>query len=664
LAIKLEHIELAHQLKGLKAAVSSPAVETFERLSNLSDDILCVVETNEGRFQVINNAFKKVCGYTKDELLEHPFLNFIHPEDQAAAKDAVKQIADKKPVVYFEIRYRHKDGSYKWLSWTFMPVPNEDLAYAAARDITRHKQAENTLRLAEKKYHTLVESIPAVIYTAIINETNTTKYISPQIKSMLGFTPDDYKANPDIWRWQLHPEDSKRVLNEIAQSHQSNEPLDSEYRMLTRHKNVIWVHDKAEVLRDEAGNPLLLQGVMVDITERKRVELELDRANQTLLLLSKVNEILIHADNEERLLDDVCQYIMETGNYSLAWVGYAEQDTSKSVKLVALAGVDAGYIKALNISWADTEWDSEPIGTAIRTGQTCIARDIQPDRSAPWKTKALEHGFHSSIALPIIVESKTIGALNIYASESDVFGKQETELLNELAGDLAYGITTLRAGASRKRAEEDIRIDLEEKEALLKEIHNQVKSNLQIISNLLSLQVRAAKGEKFKASLRDSQQRIKTMAMVHKALYQSNNLAYLSAPQFFKNIIHEVTSLFLPDKKRISLHTYVEDVALNLDQAIPAGLILNELLTNALKYAFPPEQSGAIIISLRQQQENRLEMCVTDNGIGLPKDLHWEQPHTLGLALVLTLTKKLHGEITAGKNHGTHFQITFDKAIS
>ena len=151
--------------------------------------------------------------------------------------------------------------------------------------------------------------------------------------------------------------------------------------------------------------------------------------------------------------------------------------------------------------------------------------------------------------------------------------------------------------------------------------------------------------------------------MVHGALYRSENIACLSAPQFFKYVIREVTGLFPPDKKRISLHTYVEDVALNLDQAIPAGLILNELLTNALKYAFPPGQSGTIIVSLRQQQENRLEMCVTDDGVGLPKDLNWEQPHTIGLALVLALTKKLHGEVIAGKNHGTCFQITFDRVI-
>jgi len=663
LAIKLEYGELAYQVKGVKAAASSPAIETFERLSNLSDDILCVLEVSEGRFQVINNAFQEMFGYTKDELLEHPFLNFVHSEDQAATTDAVKQIADEKPVIYLENRYRHKDGSYKWLSWTFMPVPGEGLAYAAARDITRHKRAEDVLRLAESKYRTLVESIPAVIYTAVINETNTTQYISPQIKSLLGFTPDDYKATPDTWRWQLHPEDSKRVLHEVAQSHHSNEPLNSEYRMLTRHKNVIWVHDMAEVLRDEAGNPLLLRGVMVDITEQKRMELELVRANRTLIALCKVNEMLIHAENEEQLLDEACQNIVESGGYSLAWVGYAEQDTIKSVKPVALVGVDAGYINALNITWEDTEWNSEPTGTAIRTGQASIARGIQPDRSTLWQIKALEHGFHASIALPIIVESKTIGALNIYASEPDAFGEQEAGLLNELVGDVAYAITTLRTGTSRNRAEEDIRMALEEKEVLLKEVHHQVKNNLQMISNLLSLQVKAAKGEKFKASLQDSRQRIKIMTMVHETLYQSGNHACLNAPPFFMNIIREVTGVFAPDKKHISLRTYVEDVALSLAQAIPVGLVLYELLTNALKYAFPSEQSGTIIVSLRQRQENKVEMCIADDGVGLPKNLNWKKSHTLGLMLVLALTKKLHGELAAGQNHGTCFTITFDRVM-
>jgi len=114
--------------------------------------------------------------------------------------------------------------------------------------------------------------MPAIVYIAALDELSSTLYISPQVEDVLGYSPEDYKADPDIWRKKIHPDDYERVMDEVVRSQKSGKPLVSEYRMLNSSGYVIWFHDEARIVRDESGNPLFLQGVMIDITTRKRVE--------------------------------------------------------------------------------------------------------------------------------------------------------------------------------------------------------------------------------------------------------------------------------------------------------------------------------------------------------------------------------------------------------
>lgn len=169
------------------------------------------------------------------------------------------------------------------------------------------------------------------------------------------------------------------------------------------------------------------------------------RAKRTLRLLSDCNATLVHACTEAELLAKNCQLIVTVGGYRLVWVGYAQQDAEKSVCPVAQFGFNQGYIDKLLISWHDTERGRGPTGTAIRLGKTQVARDIlRAPQFAPWRENARVHGFASSIALPLQRAGETFGALNIYANEADAFDQEEIRLLEELAGNLAYGISAFR----------------------------------------------------------------------------------------------------------------------------------------------------------------------------------------------------------------------------
>ena len=181
---------------------------------------------------------------------------------------------------------------------------------------------------------------------------------------------------------------------------------------------------------------------------------DLRRTNRTLRMIRDCNEVLVRATDETELLQAVCRLVVEAGGYRMAWVGFAEQDEAKSVRPVAQAGFETGYLETVSITWGDTERGRGPTGNAIRTGQPVIARNILSDPAfTPWRQAALERGYAASATLPLKSGSHVLGALMVYAGEPDTFDAGEVELLTQLAGDLAYGISALRTHAEQKRAE-------------------------------------------------------------------------------------------------------------------------------------------------------------------------------------------------------------------
>lgn len=183
---------------------------------------------------------------------------------------------------------------------------------------------------------------------------------------------------------------------------------------------------------------------------------ELARMNRELLAISKCNQILMRAQDEQALLNDICRIICDEAGYRMAWVGYAENDDAKTIRPVAWAGAENRYLEQARLTWADTERGRGPAGTAIRSGESTFIQDFTTDpKAAPWRESALQRGYRSCISLPLKDgKPNPFGVLIIYSTEPDAFTPDEIRLLGELAGDLAFGITVMRARIERKRAEE------------------------------------------------------------------------------------------------------------------------------------------------------------------------------------------------------------------
>lgn len=204
---------------------------------------------------------------------------------------------------------------------------------------------------------------------------------------------------------------------------------------------------------------------------------------------------------------------------------------------------------------------------------------------------------------------------------------------------------------------------LEEKDVLLKEIHHRVKNNMQVISSLLNLQAQHIEDPAALELFAESRNRVRSMALIHEKLYQSSDLAKIDLGGYLKTLAQGLSSSYASKVRGVSISTESEDVQLGIDAAVPCGLIVNELVTNSFKYAFPNGKAGQILIAMSRPTEGRLQLTVSDNGVGFPKGTDFRETESLGLQLVNTLTEQLGGEVEMRNGVGTTFEISFAEPV-
>ncbi len=227
------------------------------------------------------------------------------------------------------------------------------------------------------------------------------------------------------------------------------------------------------------------------------------------------------------------------------------------------------------------------------------------------------------------------------------------------AGEIGGLVFFTESISERVRAEEHIRTSLREKESLLKEIHHRVKNNLQVISSLLSLQSASVSNPAAIEALAESQNRVRAMSLVHETLYRSDDLARVNLSRYLGELCENLFRAFGVDAAHIHLDFNVAPVIISLDKSIPCGLLVNEIVSNSLKYAFPGERTGNITVHLMTESDSRVTLILADDGVGMLPDIDFLQSNTLGLQLVNILTEQLGGHLTMDRSGGTRFEISF-----
>lgn len=287
--------------------------------------------------------------------------------------------------------------------------------------------------------------------------------------------------------------------------------------------------------------------------------------------------------------------------------------------------------------------DEAHLAAASEMGQEMVLAGIPPEEMAELQQEALSALLESAPNLSLSQIALPMSAL-------------QTEML------MAYGLVFREQLEERKRVEAQIRQSLREKELLLEEIHHRVKNNLQIMSSLFNLQMRFTQEPTALKILKESQSRIRSMALIHEKLYHSEDLEHLDFADYLKSLSTYLSHLY-DMGSRVTLRLEISPLNLGMDKAIPCGILVTELVSNALKHAFPEtdpnKNSGEILIQLTQPKPQFAELSVSDNGIGLAQKPDFKKAKTLGWHLIKTLSGQIDGELKIQIQDGTHVSILF-----
>lgn len=461
------------------------------------------------------------------------------------------------------------------------------------------REKNRELQKTNDRLNTLIEAIPDIIYFKDARRRNTV--VNKAFENLVGMDKEDILGKTDE---QLFPQDlARQCLKSDDETIKRGKPVRFEEQVADNSGNRIFFETIKSPIFDEQGNIRGLVGISRDITKRKQTENALKKSEEKY-------SNLFHYSNDGIFLHDLQGNIIDVNQKVLDQFGYTKSEI-----------------------------------LSLKVKELHLPEDAEKSRWA--FEKATREGFVNF-------------EINFKKKNGEIFIAEVSSSLFEIGGkEVLQGI--VRDITERKQAEEKIKASLKEKEVLLREIHHRVKNNMQVISSLLRLQSRQIYDDKYNEMFRESQNRIKSMALVHEKLYQSKDLATVNFSGFVRSLTNNLFRTYV-NTDNITLNIDVEDVSLPINSAIPCGLIINELVSNSLKYAFVEGKKGEINISLRYlTDDKKIELVVGDNGISISEDLDYRNTESLGLQLVMTLVKQLHAEIELDRTEGTEFRIKFGK---
>ena len=326
---------------------------------------------------------------------------------------------------------------------------------ALALEGSERRRAENAVREIQQRFEIVARATNDAVWDWDLKTDGI--WWSEGFEKLFGHSRSEVEASSVSWSSRIHPDDADRILEEVHRKFEGrDENWSGEYRFLRSDGTYAYVLDRGFVIRDEAGKAVRMVGGMSDITSRKHSELTLARLNRALKMLSACNEAVTRAIGEEELLTKICQVAVKTGGYRMAWVGYARDDAEKSIRPMAFAGIENGYLSAIRLSWDENKPTGQgPAGKTIRSGEAVVCQNVEDENAFfHYLSEARERGYRSVICLPLRDGERIFGVLGLYGSEIRSVGNDEIKLLQELADDLAFGIGTIRARLERQRTED------------------------------------------------------------------------------------------------------------------------------------------------------------------------------------------------------------------
>ena len=539
------------------------------------------------------------CG-RREELLGHPLDHHsppLQPDGQTSLDKAKEMMAMalEKESHRFEWMCRGRDG-------TDLPVEVTLTAITARGELLLHALVRNVL-----EGHRVERALPgtelryqdfAELLPQVLFEVDVRgrlTFVNNRGLAYFGYTREEFKKGISLAQ-VICPEDCMRALANMKRVLEGEKLTGTEYIAVRRDGSRFPVIISSTVIL-EGAKPVGLRGMVQDITERKRGEQALRESEERFRTLAEATLEGIAITEQGRIVDANEQLLQIIGTTRSELMG---QEVAALVAPEDRDRVMAGIVSDLENHMEHRMFRRDGTKITVATHGRTIAHQ----------------------------------------------GRQ-------------VRITAIRDITQRKEVEERLRASLKEKEVLLQEIHHRVKNNLQIISSLLCLQANRTGSTAVLSALRESQSRVKSMALIHERLYRSPNLASVDMGEYTKKLVSHLRHSYRTDHGPVRFTIDIDNIALDITEAIPCGLIINELVTNALKHAFPEGRSGEIAIQLIRGTEKQSTLTVKDDGIGLPGHVDFRNSPSLGLTLVNSLVTQLDGTIELEGTQGAAFRITF-----
>ena len=455
---KTAYERLGSTLSNLRASESR-----YRTAFQTSMDAMSITRLSDNVYIDVNEAALAVFGFSSEEFIGRTAedLNiFVNSEDRLLSRDLLNQEGECRNL---EFQLRKKSGEIIWaiFSSSIIDIDGTPCVLSVGRDISEARAAKQAIERAEQKYREIFEYAPEGIFQTTAE--GRALAVNSAGARMLGFASSEeaVTAITDIARhsW-LVPEHRDRYIA-LMEEHGEVNKYPCQFKRADG--SPLWVSVTSRRITDADGNTICFQGFIEDLSEEKKLEAALKATIRELQLLSEMNNALLHAETEEGLLRDYCRVMVETGGYRMAWVGFAENGAGKHIVPVASFGRNEDYLETIDIRWDDSTRGNGPTGRCIKSGKIEVSEEILNDPNmASWRENALRHGFRSSIALPFRHTQGSKAVLTAYGDAPCAWTQSEQRLLEQIASDLGFGITTLRTAVARTESQESLRASLEQ----------------------------------------------------------------------------------------------------------------------------------------------------------------------------------------------------------
>lgn len=595
--------QLGHLLERRKSQQEIAERERkFRYLAENATDKVAIFD-EEANCIYASPSTEALLGYTPEEYMEKDIIGLIHPDDRPNIRKNLSELIEgngKKRITY---RLQHKDGHYIWMENSMKPIYNEDgnllEIRSAARDVSDRIAYEQQLEKEKEFTEKALNSLPGLFY--VLDEAGNYVRLNKGFEEELGYSKEEVKQMSPL---DFYYEEDHQRISEVIEQAFTEGTANAVAKVKKKEEGDAWYYLTGAHFQQDGKNYIL--GAGINISQRIQAEQQLEYQSALLSNLFQNAPVGIAMIDDENIVLDVNRSFEEIFRYS------AEQAKGKNIDDL--------------ITPEEYKVEQEDLFREQRKG----GQDSFQYESVRLNSEGGE--------VPVL-----IGLVPIVVSDTSTISY------------LIYVDIT-----ERKSNLEKVQQSLKEKRILLQEIHHRVKNNLAIVSSFLQLQKFNTDDEQLQKILSDSEMRIQTMALIHEQLYDTESLSEINLEKYIRSLIDSVKNIHDPEE-RITFNLSCDDVALNINQAVPCAMIVNELISNSFEHAFNESEKGEIGIRITDDN-NTIKILVQDNGCGLPSGFNPDNTSTLGYTIINTLVQQLEAGIDIESNGGTNVTIVFDKA--